>query len=128
MDKFFNTAGPNQPDIHYTLLPKDRVNWPDLSGLIGARKYFILHAPRQTGKTTVLLALMHYLNAQGKYRVLYANIENAQAARGDVGSGMTAISQVIARQAAYYLTDVTQSPLSRLRERGWGRGWLLPVE
>jgi len=29
MDKFFNTAGPNKPDIHYTLLPKDRVNWPE---------------------------------------------------------------------------------------------------
>ena len=26
MDKFINTVGPNQPDIHYTLLPKDRVN------------------------------------------------------------------------------------------------------
>ena len=25
-DKFINTVGPNQPDIHYTLLPKDRVN------------------------------------------------------------------------------------------------------
>ena len=51
MEKQFNTAGPNQPDIHYTLTPSDRINWPELSGLIDARKYFILHAPRQTGKT-----------------------------------------------------------------------------
>jgi hypothetical protein len=45
MDKFFNTAGPNKPDIHHTLLPIQRVNWPELSSLIGARKYFMLHAP-----------------------------------------------------------------------------------
>jgi hypothetical protein len=55
MDKFFNTAGPNKPDIHYTLPPKDRMNWPELSGLIAAQKYFILHAPRQTGKTSLLI-------------------------------------------------------------------------
>jgi predicted AAA+ superfamily ATPase len=61
MDKFFNTAGPNQPDIHYTLLPKDRINWPELSSLIAARKYFILHAPRQTGKTSLLINLITLL-------------------------------------------------------------------
>ncbi len=47
MEKQFNTAGPNLPDIHYTLTPSDRINWPELSGLIDARKYFILHAPRK---------------------------------------------------------------------------------
>ena len=67
MDKFFNTAGPNKPDLHYTLLPKDRVNWPELSSLIAAQKYFILHAPRQTGKTSLLINLMHFINAQGQY-------------------------------------------------------------
>ena len=74
MEKFFNTAGPNKPDIHYTLLPMHRVNWPELSGLIGAQKYFILHAPRQTGKTSLLIHLMHFLNAQGQYRALYVNV------------------------------------------------------
>ena len=34
MDKFFNTAGPNQPDIHYTLSPMQRVDWRELSGLM----------------------------------------------------------------------------------------------
>ncbi|NCN71928.1 MAG: ATP-binding protein, partial [Betaproteobacteria bacterium] len=68
MEKFFNTAGPNKSDIHYTLLPKDRINWPELSGLIGAQKYFILHAPRQTGKTSLLINLMHFINGQGQYR------------------------------------------------------------
>ena len=77
MEKQFNTAGPNQPDIHYTLTPSDRINWPELSGLIDARKYFILHAPRQTGKTSLMLHLMREINAAGKYRALYVNIEGA---------------------------------------------------
>ncbi|GAB4403315.1 MAG: hypothetical protein OHK0048_22050 [Rhodoferax sp.] len=64
MDKFFNTAGPNQPDIHYTLQPQDRVNWPELSGLIDARKYFVLHAPHQTGKTSLLISLMHTITTR----------------------------------------------------------------
>jgi len=34
MDKFFNTAGPNQPAIHDTLSPMQRVNWPELFGLM----------------------------------------------------------------------------------------------
>jgi hypothetical protein len=34
MEKFFNTAGPNQPAIHDTLSPMQRVDWRELSGLM----------------------------------------------------------------------------------------------
>ncbi len=105
MEKFFNTAGPNQPDIHYTLSPLRRVNWPELSSLIAARKYFILHAPRQTGKTSLLINLMHFLNEQGQYRALYVNIEAAQAARNDVAEAMRSIVQVMASCAGLYWRD-----------------------
>ena len=43
--------------------------------LIEQEKYFILHAPRQTGKTSSLLALMAYLNKQDRFKCLYINIE-----------------------------------------------------
>jgi len=112
MEKFFNTAGPNQPDIHYTLLPKDRINWPELSGLMGARKYFILHAPRQTGKTSLLINLMHFINAQGQYRALYVNIEAAQAARSDVASGIATIVSAMGRAADIYWKDPSWSQLA----------------
>jgi hypothetical protein len=105
MDKFFNTAGPNQPDIHYTLLPKDRVNWPELSSLIEARKYFILHAPRQTGKTSLLINLMHFINAQGQYRALYVNIEAAQAVRNDVLAAGAGMIRAFADAARWYWRD-----------------------
>ena len=105
MEKFFNTAGPNKPDIHYTLLPMERVNWPELSSLIAAQKYFILHAPRQTGKTSLLINLMHFINAQGQYRALYVNIEAAQAARNDVHVAMNTILSAFASAASLYWSD-----------------------
>ncbi|MCX5883498.1 MAG: ATP-binding protein, partial [Deltaproteobacteria bacterium] len=73
--------------------------------LIIKEKYFFLHAPRQTGKTSSLLALMEYLNQEGTYRALYANIENAQAAREDVGQGIEAVVHSIANQARLRLND-----------------------
>jgi hypothetical protein len=96
--KFFNTAGPNQPDIHYTLSPLSRWNLPEITGLIEARKFFVLHAPRQTGKTTGLLALRDHLNKEGKYSALYVNIEAAQAARENVQRGIQAVLASFARK------------------------------
>ena len=59
MTKWFNTAGPCQPDIHYMLSPLARL--PQLEQLIAQRGYFVIHAPRQTGKTTAMLALAQLL-------------------------------------------------------------------
>jgi AAA-like domain len=64
-----------------------------------------LHAPRQTGKTTCLLALMHHLNAQTQYRALYVNIEAAQALRGEVEKAIPVVCSVVAESAALYLKD-----------------------
>lgn len=82
--KFFNTAGPIQADIHYNVPPLQRIELAEIELLIAQRKYFILHAPRQTGKTSCLLALRDYLNQQGAYIAVYANVEAGQAARNNV--------------------------------------------
>ena len=47
--KFFNTEGPMKPEIHYTIPPLSRWNLDDLLTLIARQKYFVVHAPRQTG-------------------------------------------------------------------------------
>ena len=60
--KFFNTAGPIQPSLHYNIDPLIRINVEEIELLIHQQKYFVLHAPRQTGKTSCLLALRDYLN------------------------------------------------------------------
>ena len=80
--RFFNTAGPNREEDHYTLPPMARLGM--VRQLIDEKRYFIIHAPRQTGKTTAMMTLMHDLNTEGKYIALYVNIESAQAFRNDV--------------------------------------------
>ena len=84
MEKFFNTAGPQMVDINYTIDPLSRFNLEEVLLLIRQKRYFVLHAPRQTGKTSCMLALRDYLNAKGDYIAVYANIENGQSARNNV--------------------------------------------
>jgi hypothetical protein len=103
--RFFNTEGPNRPDDHYNLPPLQRWNLDEILMLIDQKKYFLLHAPRQTGKTTCLLALMDYLNREGRYRAVYANLETAQTAREDVARGMRAICGAMASAARLYLDE-----------------------
>ena len=103
--RFFNTAGPVNCHDHYCLSPLERIDLPAIVALIDQKKYFVLHAPRQTGKTSCLLALMDYLNREGRYRCLYANVEVAQAARENVASGMRAILNEIASWSRIVLGD-----------------------
>jgi type II secretory pathway predicted ATPase ExeA len=100
MEKHFNTAGPSTPDLHYMLDPLTRVDLDALLSLIAQRRYFVLHAPRQTGKTTCLLALRDLLNAGTEYTALYVNIEAAQAARGDVATGVATITDAMLHAAS----------------------------
>ena len=112
-DRFFNTAGPVRADWHYLIDPLTRWDMDDILRLIAQGKYFVLHAPRQTGKTSCLLALMDYLNNEGRYKVVYANIEAAQAVRGDIQNSIPTICHQIARSAALYLNDETVADLNR---------------
>lgn len=96
MDKHFNTAGPNKPDKHYTIDPLHRWDLDAVLTLIQQEKYFVLHAPRQTGKTSCMLALVNYLNQRGEYQALYANIEPAQTARENVERGIASVLHSVA--------------------------------
>ena len=64
--KFFNTAGHIIPEDIYYLPSEERIDWDEILSLIEQKKYFIVHAPRQSGKTTMLLSLMKMLNEEGK--------------------------------------------------------------
>ena len=101
----FNIAGPTVVADHYCLDPLQRFNLEEILKLIGEKRYFVLHAPRQTGKTTCLLALMRYLNTQDRYRAVYANVEGAQTARNNVESGMRAIVGEIAEAIRRHTGD-----------------------
>ncbi|MCL5436293.1 MAG: AAA-like domain-containing protein [Candidatus Dependentiae bacterium] len=89
--KFFNTAGPVNPEKHYCIPIPERIDEDELRSLIAQEKYFILHAPRQTGKTSAMMDFVRTLNREGRYAALYVNVEAAQAARGNVVEGMSSI-------------------------------------
>ncbi|VFM95202.1 MAG: AAA ATPase domain-containing protein [Candidatus Kentron sp. G] len=103
--KTFNTAGPIQPDDHYNIPALSRWNMDEIRRLIQEKRYFVLHAPRQTGKTTCLLALMAKLNEEGNYTALYVNVEPAQTARENVRVGITTVISRITRAARRYLDE-----------------------
>jgi hypothetical protein len=104
-DRHFNTAGPVRPAEHYCVPPLTRWDLGEILALVDQGKYFVLHAPRQTGKTSCLHALMDHLNREGRYRCVYANAEVGQSAREDVRGGMRAILGEISERARYHLRD-----------------------
>jgi hypothetical protein len=63
--KLFNTTGPCDPLDHYMLPALPRL--PDVQGLINNKQYFVLHAPRQSGKTTTMMAEVDRINDEGLY-------------------------------------------------------------
>jgi type II secretory pathway predicted ATPase ExeA len=101
--KHFNTAGPNISSLHYELDPLVRIDSDLIKDLIEQQRYFVLHAPRQTGKTTCLLAMRDLLNQEARYSALYVNIEGAQAARNDVNAAAQSIVSQLIKQAALTL-------------------------
>lgn len=98
MERFFNTAGPNIPEDSYTIDPLKRFDLEDILTLIRQKRYFVLHAPRQTGKTSCMLALRDFLNATGQYIAVYANVEGGQGSRNDVQSVVKSTVDTLAEE------------------------------
>ena len=97
----FNTAGPVAASKHYSIPPLARLNVNYILDLIRDEQYFVLHAPRQTGKTSALLALRDMLNADndGGYRCAYANLESARAAGSELQDVMRGVLGALASDA-----------------------------
>ena len=112
--RYFNTAGPVRPDWHYCLPPLERFRLREILALIRQQLYFVLHAPRQTGKTSSLLALRDLLNsgAAGDYWCVYVNVETAQTARENVAQAVRNILNALADEAASTLGDDSADEIS----------------
>ncbi|MDR0548731.1 MAG: ATP-binding protein [Deltaproteobacteria bacterium] len=72
--KWFNTTGPCVPDKHYMLPVLPRL--PGVDEMIDKESYFILHAPRQSGKTTFIKALTDKINKDGQRYALNCSLAN----------------------------------------------------
>ena len=73
--KQFCIAGPINPEKHY-YVPR-RLDLVRFDSFINSGFYFVLHAPRQTGKTTGIKEYVRYLNAQNSYTGFYLSCETA---------------------------------------------------
>jgi hypothetical protein len=87
--RFFNTGGPNNPADHYTLPVLARL--PEVRKLIERKLYFVLHAPRQVGKTTTLMALGRELTAEGHHVAALVSMEAGAPFPDDPGTAELAI-------------------------------------
>jgi hypothetical protein len=93
MPRWFNTAGPCDPSRHYMLPAMRRL--PEVYSLIEQEGYFVLHAPRQVGKTTALRSLAKELTAAGRYAALHFSCEEGEASGDDFGSAQRAILRAL---------------------------------
>ena len=135
--RFFNTTGPVVAADHYCVPPLERLDLEAVLTHVRRKRYFVLHAPRQTGKTSALLALRDLLNGGtvGDYRCVYANFESGQAGREDTGRAMRAIlGELVSWAPADAIPDVSDllsefGPDGALGEalRRWSRADAKPL-
>ena len=108
MPRRFNTTGDCRPEWHYMIPPLPRL--PEAIGLIEQNSYFVVHAPRQTGKTTTLIALAKSLTASGKYAALHFSCEIGRASEDNFASAQRAILYEMIERARELLPVELQPP------------------
>src|SRR5580698_3042306 len=91
------------------MIPAER-RLPECEALIAKGAYFVVHAPRQTGKTTAMKALALRLTAEGRYAALRFSCQNAQVFPGDVGAAEKAVWSAIEMSAGAALPEALQPP------------------
>ena len=107
--KYFNVAGPCIEGKHYMLDATERLH-SELVGLINDEQYFVIHAARQTGKTTLLLNLANKINKEGKYYAVYCSLENGYGIT-DPEKGMKSIIGSI-KSAVKTFSAILQKPFT----------------
>lgn len=108
MARWFNTAGPCVSGKHYMIPASARL--PEVPRLVSREGYFVVHAPRQTGKTTTLQALADELTATGRYAALLFSCEAGRAWGDDTGTATRAILDRIRTDAENALSADLRPP------------------
>lgn len=108
MSRWFNTAGPCRPELHYMLPPTERL--PNLERLIAQQSFFVVHAPRQVGKTTAMLALAKQLTASEQYAAVMVSAEVGAPFSHDIGAAEDAMLGAWRDEIALRLPAELQPP------------------
>lgn len=91
------------------MLPPQR-RLPEIGGLIEQEAYFVLHAARQSGKTTLLEALATRLRAEGRYTALLSSCETGQSVAPDLEGSLDAVLDTLQSEAQLQLPPEEQPP------------------
>lgn len=83
---------------------------PELRELVEEKKYFVLHAPRQVGKTTALRTFAEALTAEGRVAAVMLSMETGAAFTTDVGAAEAAILEDWQRTIRYRLPAELRPP------------------
>ncbi|MDR1041122.1 MAG: ATP-binding protein, partial [Deltaproteobacteria bacterium] len=87
----FNTSGVCKPSKHYMIPAVPRIT--GISDMIENEYYFVIHAPRQSGKTTCLTALTDRINSEGNYYAITCSLASLR----DIHNDEKAMSRVVSR-------------------------------
>ena len=101
--KFFNTAGPCRSEYNYMLPFAGRL--PDVQRNVDQQGYFVLYAPPQTGKTTLVLELAKQLTNEGKYAAVMLSVEVGAAFPKDIDKAEGAILGSWTTSARFWLPE-----------------------
>ena len=107
MKRFFNITGFCNPEDHYMIDPLRGLN-EQIVKLIKDKYYFTMHAPRQSGKTTMLHSLMHKINGEGENICLVFSLETAGYRSITVNDANVAIVEAIRTSAERFLPQEYQ--------------------
>jgi hypothetical protein len=105
MPRRFNTAGPNDSARHTTISARSRV--PALWDIVEQGRYFVLHAPRQLGKTTLLLDLAAEINREKSRVAAVVSLEPGAAFPGVDAAELAMLDSWRYDLAAYLPADVS---------------------
>lgn len=135
MPRYFNTAGPCRPHEHYMIPPERRI--PAVWELVERGLYFVVHAPRQSGKTTCFRTLAQSLTADGRYTVLLTSCETGQKLEPDIEASIAAVLETLRIMAESTLPselrpppqDASIAPETRFRDllARWAQRSLRPI-
>jgi hypothetical protein len=109
--RFFNTTGPCNPWYHYMLPPEDRLVGAQLHRYIRDKLYWVLHAPRQTGKTTFLRSWAREINSINEVTACYTSLETCQGITGRA-EAMITMHKAICESARAWEVPIPELPLN----------------
>ena len=107
--RFFNTTGPCNPTDHYMLPPANRLKGAQLHRYIRDKLFWVLHAPRQTGKTTFLQSWMREINSGDEAIACYVSVERCQGF-GNASDSMPMIAEAVRAYANRFDLPVPDMP------------------